>query len=172
MNPKLKRGITLILTIAVVYLGIDIAKKLYYKSQGTALIEQMPDLELKTLDGNAFNLQEIPETKETLLIYYSTECSHCIDEVKELRDHSRILDPYNVYLISIEDAKQIVRFKDALKIGVQHQLNFLVDPKWEFPQLYNIEATPSLFFYDKNGKLTSKHVGALPTKTIVARLKS
>jgi len=171
MNKNIRLVILIFLGIGILYFGSGIVKKLYYKGNSETLIQQLPDLELTALNGSKVNLEKLSSEKNQLLIYYSSECSHCIDEIKSLQKNRQVIPEVDIYLISIEDARVTKKFIANMGIKPEDQLNFLTDNKWEFPVMFDITATPSLFFYNKNHQLVSTHVGTMPAKVIKARFE-
>lgn len=170
MNKRIRVLILIVLGAVLVYLGADLGKKFYYKSQGEEIIKELPDLDLKDLQGETFNLRDLPEDRNSLIVYYNSECIHCIDELESLRDNSLLFGSYNIVFVSIEDSRLTKKFLKKMKVDQSHGFTFLSDPKWEFPLIFDIEATPTLFFYDKNQKLFSENIGGLPYDVVLARL--
>jgi len=170
MNKKTRILILSLLGAALIYLGADLSRKLYYKVQGDEIIKEIPDLELKTLEGGNFNLQNLPKDKNSLVVYYNSECSHCVYELETLRDNSALFEDHNIVFVSIEDSRLTKKFLEKMKVDQSHGFTFLSDTNWEFPLLFDIEATPTLFFYDKNQKLISENKGSLPYDVILAQL--
>ncbi len=170
MNRKVRILILSVLGFALLYLGADISRKLYYKIQGDEIIQEIPDLELKTLEGENFNLQNLPKNKNSLVIYYNSECSHCVYELETLRDNSTLFEDYNIVFVSIEDSRLTQKFLEKMEVDQSHSFTFLSDPNWEFPVLFDIEATPTLFFYDKNQNLVRQNKGSLPYDVILEQL--
>ena len=169
MKQNLRKIILVVLGIAILYLGSDLVKKMYLKTNGDKLTQDLPELTLANLDGKDVPLNSLSEGKNLLFIYFSSECSHCVDEIKMLKKEKSSRENIDIYLISIEDARVLKKFTKRLGITKEDDLHFLVDAEWEFPLLYDVEATPSMYFYNTDGKLVSKHVGTLGMKGIQAQ---
>ncbi|MGB0777623.1 MAG: TlpA family protein disulfide reductase [Flavobacteriaceae bacterium] len=171
MNKNLRLIILTILGVGILYFGSGVVKKLYYTANSENLIQQLPDLELTALDGTKVNLERLSSEKNQLLIYYSSECSHCVDEIRSLKKDRQVIPDVDIYLISIEDPRVTKKFIAKMGLNPEDELNFLSDTKWEFPVMYDIKATPSMFFYNKEHQLVSTHVGTMPAEVIKARFE-
>ncbi len=170
MNKKVRILILSVLGATLLFLGADLSRKFYYKVQGDEIIKEIPDLDLKTLDGENFNLQNLPKDRGSLVVYYNSECSHCVHELESLRDNSILFGDHNIVFVSIEDSRLTKKFLEKMKVDQSHGFTFLSDTNWEFPVLFDIEVTPTLFFYDKNQKLIRENKGSLPHDVILAQL--
>ncbi len=95
------------------------------------------------------------EATTYMLIFWSTTCSHCLNEVPQLYD----------LLKDDEDVKVIAIALENDELGFNHYsekfekwTNVLGLNKWENPigNAYNITSTPSYFILDANKKIISK----------------
>lgn len=171
MKPSFRKVILILLGLAIVYVGYDLIQKVYIKANAEDLKTEMPDIDMKRLDGSTLNLRDIPKDKNTLIIYFSTECHYCVVEIENLRDKADQFKGHTIYLVSIEDTRVLKKFTQKMGVDRDDELIFLQDPEWEFPLIHDIQATPSLFFYDTDHKLYDSKIGAMPASAILKILE-
>ena len=106
-------------------------------------------------DGIQQSLYKLDDATTYMLIFWSTTCSHCLNEVPQLYD----------LLKDNEDVKVIAIALENDELGYNHYsekfekwTNVLGLNKWENPigDAYNITSTPSYFILDANKKIVSK----------------
>ncbi len=100
-------------------------------------------------------LSTLPETERYLLVFWSSGCSHCLEELPKLHDklfpNSRIV----VLAVGLEDdnigwtqeASKLSHFNHAISLG-----------KWdsEYAELYDIQQTPTYYILDKDKRIIAK----------------
>jgi thiol-disulfide isomerase/thioredoxin len=122
-------------------------------------IEKGKKLQLSTLD-NAENY---------LLVFWSTECSHCLTEIPQLYAHLQGNKKLKVIAFAMEQNDS--RWK-KMKIDLPNWHHALGLKKWENETAvtYNINATPNYFVLDKNKKIIGKPVLLEDLKTFLEKL--
>ena len=115
-----------------------------------------PIFNLKTIDGEAFNLEGYKEKQRLLILYfYNNENKDSVDGIEELAEYFKayiIEEKYQVIMINThkdlkeEDIAQIKEFWTDKKIS----FTMLLDSQNEVSNLYNIEALPTSILLDKN----------------------
>ena len=115
-----------------------------------------PTFTLKTIDGEAFNLEDYKEKQKLLILYFcnnESEDSICgIEELAEYFEQHIIEEKYQVIMINTrkdlkeEDISQIKEFWTNKKIP----FTILLDNQEEVSNLYNIEVLPTTIFLAKN----------------------
>lgn len=115
-----------------------------------------PTFKLKTIDGEAFNLEGYKEKQKLLILYfYNNENKDSVDGIEELAEYFKayiIEETYQVIMINTrkdlkeEDIAQIKEFWTDKKIS----FTMLLDSQNEVSNLYNIEVLPTNIFLDKN----------------------
>ena len=115
-----------------------------------------PTFNLKTIDGETFNLEDYKEKQKLLILYFcnnENEDSICgIEELAEYFEEHIIEEKYQVIMINTrkdlkeEDITQIKEFWTDKKIS----FIILLDSQEEVSNLYNIEVLPTTIFLEKN----------------------
>ena len=105
--------------------------------------------------GVSYNLSDLKGDDAYILIFWSSTCSHCLNELPKL--HAGLSEYTNIGVIAIglEDEEENWKKESAKFPDFEHTIAF---GKWEneYAKLYAIERTPTYFILDKNKKIISK----------------
>ena len=101
------------------------------------------------------NLLDLDVAENYILVFWSTSCSHCLNEIPLLYQYTKDIKDVHVVAVALE--------KDELGFN-HHTLNFvkwtnvLGLGKWEnsIAKEYKITATPTYFILDKDKKIIAK----------------
>lgn len=121
------------------------------------------DLLLKTIKGNPIHTSEI-EGKYTLLYFYSTTCSHCDREIKELKES--FFPKYKdkgLTVIAVNtgtDIEEWNKFMDKHEMESNESWYNLFDPDFssQYWLKFDVSATPSLYFLDNEKQILAKKI--------------
>jgi thiol-disulfide isomerase/thioredoxin len=130
-------------------------------------------LEGKTLGNKDFQLSSL-KAKVTLVMFWSTNCSVCRDQMPELRENIKgwTDKPFELVLVSVD--KNVKDVEDYF-----NYLNQIIPSKQRFTQLWsgsasykdNMEAKkidmkqlPVSYLIDKNGKVVAVYSGRMPAQ--------
>ncbi|OGD14836.1 hypothetical protein A2V47_08990 [Candidatus Atribacteria bacterium RBG_19FT_COMBO_35_14] len=115
-----------------------------------------PTFNLKTIEGETFNLEDYKEKQKLLILYfYNNENKDSVYGIEELAKYFEahiIEEKYQVIMINTnedlkeEDIAQIKEFWIDKKIS----FTILLDSQNEVSNLYNIEVLPTNILLDKN----------------------
>lgn len=127
--------------------------------------ESMPEFSVKDLDGNTVTNDIFSQADITVVNFWATYCSPCINEMPELNEWSESM-PENVQIIGIaadvpsEDSDQYALAQQIVeKTGVEF-VNLLAGEEF-IPIIREIVGVPTTFFVDSEGKFVgSPIVGA------------
>jgi len=89
------------------------------------------------------------------VVFWSTSCSHCLNEIPQLYEFIKDKKGLNVIAIALEEDE--VDFNKYTS-KFEKWTNILGLNKWQNPlaKAYQINATPSYFVLDKNKKIIAK----------------
>ena len=115
-----------------------------------------PTFNLKTIEGETFNLEDYKEKQKLLILYfYNNENKDSVGGIEELAEYFEayiIEEKYQVIMINThkdlkeEDIAQIKKFWTDKKIS----FTMLLDSQNEVSNLYNVEVLPTNILLDKN----------------------
>lgn len=125
---------------------------------------ELPDIELKDLNGNRINIKSLGDSgKITIITFWATWCKPCI---KELNNTLEFIDEwksdYNVQYIavSVDDAKTTNSVRPlATALNYDYNYHILLDPNRDLARTMNVNNPPMIFIYDVSGKLVYSHMG-------------
>jgi thiol-disulfide isomerase/thioredoxin len=145
---------------------IDIAKKLndqvlidsLVQFKNTSKESTAPDFYLDE-QNNQKKLSDLTGFEYYALVFWSSSCSHCLNEIPQLESFVKTLKENELQVIAIGLENDDKAWSDAIK-NYPDFIHVLGLGKWdnEIGNLYDIKATPTYFVLDKN-----KHIVAKPT---------
>jgi thiol-disulfide isomerase/thioredoxin len=149
--------------IADTYL-IDIAKALndqvlidgLVQFKNTSKESKAPDFYLDA-PKNQKKLSELNGSEYYVLAFWSSTCSHCLNEIPQLEAFEETLKPDKLKVVAIgledDDKNWLVKIKEFPDF-----IHVLGLGKWdnEIGNMYDIKATPTYFILDKNKRIIAK----------------
>ena len=100
-------------------------------------------------------LSTLNEAKNYVLVFWSTDCSHCLKEIPEL--HKLLRDKKAVKVVAFSMEKNDFRWKKMIAT-LPNWHHILGLNKWEnkIAKMYNISGTPTYIVLDANKKIIAK----------------
>jgi len=100
-------------------------------------------------------LSELTIAENYIIVFWSTSCSHCLDEIPQLYEYTK--DKTNVHVIALALEKDELGF-NYYTPKFEKWTNILGLKKWEnsIAREYQINATPSYFVLDSAKKIIAK----------------
>jgi peroxiredoxin len=133
-----------------------------FLSFGAMLYSQnnLPAVELKTLDGQTVNMSEISNDGKPIVIsFWATWCSPCKRELNNINDlYEDWVDETGVKVIaiSIDDSRQVYKVGPYVE-GVAWEFDILLDTNGDFKRAMNVNNVPFTFLMDGKGNIVYKH---------------
>ena len=118
-----------------------------------------PDIEVPDAKGKMIRLSEI-KSEYTLLIFWSSECGHCVEMMPKVRDLYNKQKPkrYEILAVSLDkDAKEWTKFIQEEKLNWLNACE-LKGFDSQSTDAYNIYATPTMFLLDRDKKIIAKPI--------------
>tara|TARA_B110000091_G_scaffold71363_1_gene78729 strand:- start:2832 stop:4196 length:1365 start_codon:yes stop_codon:yes gene_type:complete len=117
-------------------------------------------------NGKTLQLSTLNSAENYLLVFWSTECSHCLTEIPQLYVHLQGNKQLKVIAFAME--KNDSKWK-KMKTDLPNWHHVLGLKKWqnETARIYNINATPNYFVLDKNKEIIGKPVLLEDLKTFL-----
>ena len=127
--------------------------------------KQIPDITVKTLEGEAVKMQEIvKDGKIRVISFWATWCSPCkkeLDAIAEVYDEWK--EQYNMEIIAvtIDDVRGLSKVKPMLaQKGWSYRV--LSDVNKDLMNALNFQNVPQTFLLDREGNITYTHSGYVP----------
>ena len=125
----------------------------------------VPDVAIKTLDGQSVSLQEYAENgKITILSFWATWCSPCKKELDAIAEmYPFWQDDYDVELLAITiDTRRALAKVPAMVESKGWEYTVLSDVNQELQKALNFQTVPQTFVLDQEGSIAYSHSGYLP----------
>ncbi|HUH47059.1 MAG TPA: TlpA disulfide reductase family protein [Arenibacter sp.] len=111
-------------------------------------------------DGNTKNLSELSNYKYYVLVFWSSTCSHCLNELPKLQQGLKGATDAKVLAIGLEDGQDNWKKESTKLPDFIHGISL---GKWEsrYVDLYKVQHTPTYFILDSEKRIVAKpeHVG-------------
>ena len=138
------------------------------KLLATAIGRIAPDFSWKE-HGKDFQLSNLNDAKNYVLVFWSTECSHCLKEIPEL--HAFLQDKKNLKVIAFAMETTDLAWS-SMKASLPNWHHVLGLNKWRntVARSYNINATPNYFILDADKRIIVKPIPLEELKYLMEKL--
>jgi thiol-disulfide isomerase/thioredoxin len=130
-------------------------KLLYQNMQKNTL---MPDVLLKELNNQKITLKTIAK-KRNLILFWSSECPHCVSILPAIIRELQQFDPANLNIIAFSlDSDLNLWQKKCLEFEMEKVFSVCDGKGWDgdAAKQFNVYATPTMFVVDKDLRLLGK----------------
>jgi thioredoxin-related protein len=121
-------------------------------------------------DSTAFSKDDLKKKKETIIMVFSPDCSHCQHETKELTEHMDMFKDVQIVMASPLDYHYILQFYKDYHIADYPNITMGRDGSYMLGTFYKITNFPSIFVYNKKGEFVKAFDGSYPIEKIAAAL--
>ncbi|AEH00639.1 TlpA disulfide reductase family protein [Lacinutrix sp. 5H-3-7-4] len=132
----------------------------YFKNASIGNIA--PDFNLKIKDNKtnktvSSKLSALDSSNNYLIFFWSTTCSHCLDEIPKLKEYIAKQNKEDIKVIAIALDNDEYRWKE-MTFEYPDFIHVFGEGKWdnEIGNQYNVTSTPSYYILDKDKKIVSK----------------
>jgi peroxiredoxin len=125
----------------------------------------LPNANVKTMEGQTFNIQELGKSgKITLISFWAIWCSPCrkeLDAVNENYEEWQSKYGLEVVAVSIDDARTVANVRGVVE---KHGWPFrvILDTQREFMQAMNVNNPPYTMLLNEKGEVVFEHIGYTP----------
>jgi peroxiredoxin len=143
---------------------------------GSAQQKELPNVQLKNLDGKMVNLADYNDAEKPIIIsFWATWCGPCLKELSAIKDvYQDWQEETGVELVavSIDDAKTVKRVRPLVN-GKGWDYEVLLDENHELKRAMNVINVPFTALLYK-GKIVYKHTSYTPgvEKELYKQVKS
>ena len=142
------------------------------KKEEDLKIKETTEYKLTTTDAQTLNITKTEnglifqeyKDKAVLLNFFATWCAPCKAEIPHLINlKEKYKDNFEIIAVLLEENKNSNKVKVFLE---EHNINYVVTNSKQNYTLADaiggIQSIPTMFLYDKNGKVIQKYVGIVP----------
>lgn len=134
--------------------------------------QKIPSFRLTMSNGKFFNASELPLGKPVIVVYFSPECDHCQDLMKEWFKKSAEFKKASVVMITFLPISNLALFESEFKTK-RHSNTFVGTEGTSFyvRNYYKVTDMPFVALHDKNGNLIITYSKKIPLKSLSLKLQ-
>lgn len=129
--------------------------------------KEMPALIFLNLDSTEFNTFNIPQGKNSVLIYFSPTCEHCEMLTQEIIQNLDSFPHTVFYMISPVDMSVTRDFDAKYNVSQQKNMDIYKDAQHLFATYYGIKFLPFIVIYDKKKQLIKAVEGGIKMEELM-----
>ena len=154
----------IVVVLGMLFSGIGFSESLAMAAAPDKGGKVAADFTLETLDGNSVTFSDLKGKKAALVVFWTTWCPYCVQEVPELNKLQEKLGDKGLEILAI-DIKESKNKLDSFvkKQGVKYKV--LLDKDGSVAQKYNVYGIPANFLIDKQGLIRA--TGSLPKESLI-----
>jgi cytochrome c biogenesis protein CcmG, thiol:disulfide interchange protein DsbE len=140
---------------------------LLFSSLGLGLFaqNQIPKVEIKSIDGNNFNTSNLAnDGKPFVISFWATWCKPCVSELSAIAENYTDWNTesgFKVYAVSIDDARNTSKVAPFVN-GKAWPFEVLMDPNSDLRRAMNVNNVPHTFMVNSKGEIIYSHNSYAP----------
>lgn len=132
-------------------------------SLSTQAQNSLPDITLKSLNGQTVELSELSHDNLTVFSFWATWCVPCINELDAINDYYddwQAETGVNLIAVSVDNARSLSKVRPLVN-GKMWTYEVLLDQNQDFMRAMNIVTVPYMILVNK-GEIVYSHSGYTP----------
>ena len=157
----------------LLFLNISLALVCFSQADSLPVYKRFPFIPEFTIykapDSTEFTRENLKK-KPTVFIVFSPDCEHCQRETKDLVSEIDKFKKTQIIMVTYLPYEEMMQFYKDYKIADYPEIVMGRDAKFFFPIFFRVGNFPSIFVYDKKGKLKDSFEGAVSIDKIADAL--
>lgn len=139
------------------------------------IYKQFPDVPAFTLnrfpDSTVITKQNLKKKTTTIIMLFSPDCDHCKIATEQMLANMDELKKAQIIMVSSLDFSWIKKFNDQFHLDKYKNITLATQQNYFLFEFYSLTSFPSVFVYDKKGKLVGDFKSHVDFKEVAALLK-
>lgn len=132
--------------------------------------QTFPKFLLYTLDGKPYTDKDLPPTSRgRIVFFFDPYCDHCQKQATFLRQDAAKLQGIQLIWVSTETEEALKKFQKEYLSDLPGVV-LLRDKDFRFDSFFGYSVAPTIYVYDRAGKLKAIHREEVPTPTLLRDL--
>ena len=116
-------------------------------------VPYLPPFNIVLTDSSVFTKNDLPENKNTVIIYFNTDCDHCKHLIKHITDSINTVPNTFFVLACFNKMEELTAFEGKFSLKNFENIRAGRDEKYFLPSFYKVRFTPFTAIYNKKGNL-------------------
>jgi peroxiredoxin len=162
----LRLVIPVLVCSALLYMPYKIVTTVKTKKRIDKQREILPDFEFLTVRGIRFGIHNIVKDSPLVIVFFNSECFHCINELECMINNAGSLKKANVLLVSEQPLSKLQELYEEYKFYRYPQFELLHTDYQYFISLFGNVSIPATFIYNGNNRLLKMFTGEVSIETL------
>ena len=134
--------------------------------------EKIPSFNMYIVpDSTSFSNKNLKTNKSLVIMFFSPDCEHCQKETRELLAYKNELKNIQILMASPSSYGMVKQFYEEYNLASMPNIKLGNDVNYALGSIYQLRTFPSIFVYDRTGKLAKAFVGNIGVPAILEALK-
>ncbi|MBC7508067.1 MAG: redoxin domain-containing protein [Ferruginibacter sp.] len=134
--------------------------------------EKIPSFNMYIVpDSTSFSNKNLKTNKSFIIMFFSPDCEHCQKETRELLAYKNELKNIQILMASPSSYGMVKQFYEEYNLASMPNIKLGNDVNYALGCIYQLRTFPSIFVYDRTGKLAKAFVGNIGVPAILEALK-
>ena len=150
----------------IIPLGITVLLLSCHSNKGFTSGSPLPSVNMLLCDSTAYQTDQIPKGKYTVIMYFRTDCEHCQRETVDIVKNNKALNNLNIIFLTPKSLEELKRYASFYKLGGYENIKAATDNRLEFMTFYKPANVPYLVVYNRENRLYRIYDGPVPVDSL------
>lgn len=173
MNKYIRSVLLALFSIVLGWSSFTLYKGYKAKKEAETRIQTLPWAEFADFEGKPVNLHDFDNNLPLIIIYFHSECEHCVYEAQEIGQNAVAFNNCQVVMITADDSiSRVESFCQRHYLWELENLEVLTDNNNRFKNTFDKAVVPSVFIYGKDRKLKKQFLGETKPEAIIMEIQN